>query len=116
MPTVTVTAVFTPIRGHKNALVEALAGAIPAVHNEQGCLLYAIHDTQDGTITMIEAIAVETGAVMRAGRVEDGTCISDYDDIEQRQHSQLPGGSSGTTFCATSVKNWHASPAFSMLR
>jgi quinol monooxygenase YgiN len=27
---------------------------MPAVHEEDGCLLYAIHDANDGTITMIE--------------------------------------------------------------
>ena len=27
---------------------------MPAVHAEPGCLLYAIHDAEDGTITMIE--------------------------------------------------------------
>jgi quinol monooxygenase YgiN len=27
---------------------------IPAVHDEQGCKLYAIHAAEDGTITMIE--------------------------------------------------------------
>jgi elongation factor G len=45
--------------------------------------------TGAGKTTLVEAIAVETGAVMRAGRVEDGTCISDYDDIEQRQHRSV---------------------------
>ncbi|GAB4587680.1 hypothetical protein Ntsu_55120 [Nocardia sp. IFM 10818] len=37
----------------------------------------------------MEALAVATGAVPRAGRVEDGTCVSDYDDIEQRQHRSV---------------------------
>jgi quinol monooxygenase YgiN len=54
MSTVTVTAVFTPSPGHKEALVDALSRTIPAVHDERGCVLYAIHDAQDGTITMIE--------------------------------------------------------------
>ena len=53
MPVV-VTAVFHPAEGRAAELTEALRGAIPAVHAEQGCLLYAIHDAEDGTITMIE--------------------------------------------------------------
>ena len=53
MPVV-VTAVFTPKPGRKDDLVEALRSTIPAVHAEQGCLLYAIHDASDGTVTMIE--------------------------------------------------------------
>ncbi len=53
MPVV-VTAVFTPAPGRKDDLVEALRSTIPGVHAEQGCLLYAIHDAEDGTVTMIE--------------------------------------------------------------
>ncbi|HKU10064.1 MAG TPA: putative quinol monooxygenase [Sinomonas sp.] len=53
MPVV-VTAVFRPVEGKKQQLSEALRSAIPAVHEEDGCLLYAIHDAADGTITMIE--------------------------------------------------------------
>ncbi|MRH92078.1 elongation factor G-like protein EF-G2 [Nocardia sp. SYP-A9097] len=54
-----------------------------------------------GKTTLVEALAVATGAVPRAGRVEDGTCVSDYDDIEQRQHrsvqlSVVPMGWAGT--------------------
>jgi quinol monooxygenase YgiN len=51
---VVVTAVFHPTPGRKDDLVEALRTTMPAVHAERGCLLYAIHDAEDGTITMIE--------------------------------------------------------------
>jgi quinol monooxygenase YgiN len=53
MPVV-VTAVFHPVEGRTAELIDALRASIPAVHNEQGCRLYAIHDAEDGTITMIE--------------------------------------------------------------
>ncbi len=53
MPVV-VTAVFSPAPGRKDDLVEALRSTMPGVHAEAGCLLYAIHDAEDGTITMIE--------------------------------------------------------------
>lgn len=53
MPVV-VTAIFTPAEGAKDQLVDALRNAMPDVHQEQGCELYAIHDAEDGTITMIE--------------------------------------------------------------
>ncbi|MCU1647071.1 MAG: Elongation factor [Nocardia sp.] len=54
-----------------------------------------------GKTTLVEALALATGAVPRAGRVEDGTSVSDYDDIEQRQHrsvqlSVIPMGWDGT--------------------
>jgi quinol monooxygenase YgiN len=52
--TVVVTAVFHPVEGHTAELIDALRATIPAVHDEQGCRLYAIHDAEDGTITMIE--------------------------------------------------------------
>jgi len=51
---VVVTAVFHPAEGQREQLVEALRATMPAVHEEEGCLLYAIHDAEDGTITMIE--------------------------------------------------------------
>lgn len=52
--TVVVTAVFYPKPGRKQELAAAMQRGIAAVHEEQGCELYAIHDAEDGTITMIE--------------------------------------------------------------
>lgn len=54
MSTIVVTAVFHPIDGCMQELSDALVRSIPAVHQEAGCRLYAIHDAEDGTITMIE--------------------------------------------------------------
>ena len=51
---VVVTAVFHPLEGRRAELVDALRRSIPAVHDEPGCRLYAIHDAEDGTITMVE--------------------------------------------------------------
>lgn len=51
---VVVTAIFQPAEGRRDQLVAALQKCIPAVHQEGGCLLYAIHDAADGTITMLE--------------------------------------------------------------
>lgn len=52
--TVVVTAVFTPNRGARDRVVAALEPAIAEVHEEPGCLLYAIHDAPNGQIVMIE--------------------------------------------------------------
>jgi quinol monooxygenase YgiN len=52
--TVVVTAVFTPRPGALDALVQALSAAIPAVHEERGCLLYAIHHSPTGQVVMLE--------------------------------------------------------------
>jgi len=51
---VIVTAVFTPVAEGRDNLIQALRAGIPAVHAEEGCELYAIHDAADGTIVMIE--------------------------------------------------------------
>ena len=54
MAEVVVTAVFHPAPGAKESLVAALREGIPAVHAEDGCILYAIHDAADGTVVMLE--------------------------------------------------------------
>lgn len=51
---VVVTAYFHPAAGQHDQVVDVLEQAIPAVHEEPGCELYAIHDAPDGTIVMIE--------------------------------------------------------------
>jgi quinol monooxygenase YgiN len=51
---VVVTAVFHPAEGSREAVLAALEPAIAAVHQEPGCLLYAIHDAPDGSLLMIE--------------------------------------------------------------
>jgi quinol monooxygenase YgiN len=51
---IVVTAVFTPVEGAYDQLVDALSRAIAQVHEEEGCLLYAIHRDPDGRIIMLE--------------------------------------------------------------
>lgn len=78
--TVVVTAVFTPAAGSRDRLIEALQHAVPAVHEEPGCLLYALHDAADGSIVMIEkwasdsdlAAHAEGPAVARLNTLIDG--------------------------------------------
>ena len=38
-----------------------------------------------GKTTLVEALLAYTGTIPRAGRVEDGTTVSDYDEVEVRQ-------------------------------
>lgn len=52
--TVIVTAAFTPKDGAYDQVVAALSPAIAEVHEEPGCLLYAIHESPTGQIMMIE--------------------------------------------------------------
>ncbi|AJF64205.1 elongation factor G-like protein EF-G2 [Streptomyces vietnamensis] len=42
-----------------------------------------------GKTTLVEALAQTAGAVNRAGRVEDGATVSDYDEIEHRQQRSV---------------------------
>jgi elongation factor G len=42
-----------------------------------------------GKTTLVEALALTAGAVNRAGRVEDGTSVSDHDEIEHRQQRSV---------------------------
>jgi quinol monooxygenase YgiN len=53
MPVV-VTALFTPKEGAFDHVVAALSPAIAEVHQEPGCLLYAIHESPNGEVLMIE--------------------------------------------------------------
>ncbi len=51
---ITVVAIFTAAPGRLDDLRAALVEAIPAVHEEQGCELYAIHDGPEDKIWMVE--------------------------------------------------------------
>ncbi|MBN3932710.1 elongation factor G-like protein EF-G2 [Streptomyces verrucosisporus] len=42
-----------------------------------------------GKTTLVEALAQTSGALLRAGRVEDGTTVSDHDGIEHRQQRSV---------------------------
>jgi quinol monooxygenase YgiN len=52
--TIVVVAVFTAAPGKLDALRSALVEAIPGVHAEAGCELYAIHDAPQDQIYMLE--------------------------------------------------------------
>ncbi|MFE0582020.1 elongation factor G-like protein EF-G2 [Streptomyces sp. NPDC058874] len=42
-----------------------------------------------GKTTLVEALALTAGAVNRAGRVEDGATVSDYDEMEHRRQRSI---------------------------
>lgn len=98
--TVVVTAVFTPAAGSRDRLVEALQEATPAVHEESGCLLYAIHDAEDGSIVMIEkwasdsdlAAHAEGPAVGRLNTLIDGLIAN---PVVVTTMTPLPAGTAG---------------------
>lgn len=50
---VTVVATVTPVPEHRDAVRAALLAVVPQVHAEEGCELYALHETSD-TFVVIE--------------------------------------------------------------
>jgi quinol monooxygenase YgiN len=50
---VVVVATITPLPEHVDAVREALLAAVPQVHGEPGCELYALHE-DDGGFVMVE--------------------------------------------------------------
>jgi quinol monooxygenase YgiN len=45
-----VLATITPLPEHRDAVRSALEAAVPAVHAEDGCNLYALHETRDSFV------------------------------------------------------------------
>ncbi|MFD8724259.1 elongation factor G-like protein EF-G2 [Streptomyces sp. NPDC059629] len=73
------------IKEHPGAAGRATAADHPAsVRN-----VVLVGHSGSGKTTLVEALALTAGAVNRAGRVEDGGTVSDYDDIEHRQQRSV---------------------------
>ena len=79
--TVVVTAVFYPLPGRKEELAAAMQAGIEAVHAEKGCELYAIHDAEDGTITMIEKWTTEEDLDAHAGGAAEAILRGDVEEL-----------------------------------
>ena len=66
------------------------AGAAPAA-DQPGSVrnVVLVGHSGAGKTSLVEALLVATGTVPRAGRVEDGTTVSDFDEAEQRQQRSV---------------------------
>ncbi|MFC1415955.1 elongation factor G-like protein EF-G2 [Streptacidiphilus cavernicola] len=69
------------------------AGRAPAADREQRIRslrnVVLVGHSGAGKTTLAESLALATGALTRAGRVQDGTTVSDYDEIEHRQQRSV---------------------------
>ncbi|GAA0381809.1 elongation factor G-like protein EF-G2 [Streptomyces blastmyceticus] len=76
--------------GEKTGTYPGAAGrAVSADRPGQVRNVVLVGHSGSGKTTLVEALALATGAVNRAGRVEDGGALSDYDEIEHRQQRSV---------------------------
>ncbi|MGD0560185.1 MAG: elongation factor G-like protein EF-G2 [Streptosporangiaceae bacterium] len=64
------------------------AGRVPTAGQDVRNIVLTGH-CGAGKTTLTEALAVHTNAVTRPGRVEEGTTVSDFDEVEMRQQRSV---------------------------
>jgi elongation factor G len=76
--------------GDKTHTHPGAAGRAPAADRPASVRnVVLVGHSGSGKTTLVEALALTAGAVNRAGRVQDGGTVSDYDDIEHRQQRSV---------------------------
>ena len=98
--TVVVVAIFAAAEGRLDDLRAALVEAIPAVHEEEGCDLYAIHDGPDDKIWMLEKwssadLLDAHGAGPAVARLQELTAGLTAAPVEVTRMTPVPAGTPG---------------------
>ncbi|GAA3916478.1 elongation factor G-like protein EF-G2 [Streptomyces gulbargensis] len=76
--------------GEKANTPTGAAGGAPAADRPAAVRnVVLVGHSGSGKTTLVEALAQATGAVNRAGRVEDGATVSDHDEIEHRRQRSV---------------------------
>ncbi|MEU2720876.1 elongation factor G-like protein EF-G2 [Streptomyces smyrnaeus] len=70
---------------HPGAAGRAAAADRPAAIRN----VVLVGHSQAGKTTLVESLALASGAINRPGRVEDGTSLSDHDEIEHQQQRSV---------------------------